>query len=90
MKHIDEIFLALPVDGSVIRFTEILGGIKDVTPKQLSACLKRLVRLGLVNHSIDASNIPIKSFYSLSQKGKRARSIVARYVALFGGIAYDD
>jgi DNA-binding HxlR family transcriptional regulator len=52
------------------RFSELKKSLKSITPKMLSERLRELEQDGLIKHSIDASEIPIKSIYSLTEKSK--------------------
>ncbi len=52
------------------RYSEIKNKIPHITPKILSARLKELKKNGLIEKKIDAKQIPIKTFYSLTHSGK--------------------
>ena len=52
------------------RYSELKRNIPDITPKMLSLRLKELEREGLVEKTVDASEFPVKSSYSLTKSGK--------------------
>ena len=51
------------------RFSELKNMLMEVTPKILSQRLKELEQEGLVQRMIDASSIPLKSEYKLTEGG---------------------
>ncbi|MCL2608220.1 MAG: helix-turn-helix transcriptional regulator [Methanomassiliicoccaceae archaeon] len=51
------------------RFSELKNTLMDVTPKILSQRLKELEAEGLIERIIDASTIPLKSEYRLTDSG---------------------
>ena len=52
------------------RYSQLKKGLLDITPKVLSTRLKELEKNGLVKHSVDASEFPVKSEYKLSESGE--------------------
>jgi len=58
------------------RYSEIKRGIKEITPKLLSARLKELESENLIKKRVDSSQVPIKSEYSLTDSGKDFISII--------------
>jgi DNA-binding HxlR family transcriptional regulator len=52
------------------RFSELKKSLPGVTPKILSERLKELESEGMLNKRIDSKEIPVKSIYSLTPKGK--------------------
>ena len=52
------------------RYSRIKKGLNGITPKVLSMRLKELEKDGLVRRKVDASRFPIKSEYSLTEKGE--------------------
>ncbi|MBW6462365.1 MAG: helix-turn-helix transcriptional regulator [DPANN group archaeon] len=52
------------------RYNQIKNDLKDITPKMLSLRLKELETEGIIKKMIDSTNIPIKTFYSLTDCGK--------------------
>ena len=52
------------------RYKELKRNIPDITPKMLSLRLKELEEEGLVEKTVDASEFPVKSSYSLTKSGK--------------------
>jgi len=52
------------------RFSELKKSLSGITPKILAERLMEMKKEGLVSKRIDASDIPIKSIYSLATKGK--------------------
>ncbi len=51
------------------RYSQIKGRLMDITPKILSMRLKELEKEGLLKHSVDTQEFPIKSKYRLTEKG---------------------
>jgi DNA-binding HxlR family transcriptional regulator len=51
------------------RFSELKNTLMEVTPKILSQRLKELENEGLVKRIVDASTIPLKSEYKLTDGG---------------------
>ncbi len=52
------------------RYSEFKKRIPAITPKMLSARLKELEQRHLLVNEIDASTVPVKSEYSLTESGK--------------------
>ena|SRR3989338_98468 len=52
------------------RYSEIKAGLKEITPKILSARLKELEKEGLITKKIDASQFPVKCEYALTKSGE--------------------
>ncbi len=52
------------------RYSEIKRGLDGITPKVLSLRLKELERDGMVKRKIDARTFPVKSEYSLTERGE--------------------
>ena len=52
------------------RYSELKKSLIDITPKMLSARLKELEKEGLVIKKVDATEVPVKSSYSLTSSGK--------------------
>ena len=51
-------------------YTELKKSLLGITPKVLSMRLKELEKQGLVKHSVDSTEFPIKSKYRLTESGK--------------------
>jgi len=51
------------------RYSEVKRGLKSITPKILSLRLKEMEKDGLVKRRIDTKTFPIKSEYSLTERG---------------------
>lgn len=56
--------------GGPKRYSTIKRGLCDITPKVLSQRLKELEVSGLITKTIDASQVPIKVEYDLTESGK--------------------
>jgi len=52
------------------RYTQLKGKLMDITPKILSMRLKELEKEGLIKHTVDAHEFPVKSKYRLSESGE--------------------
>jgi DNA-binding HxlR family transcriptional regulator len=52
------------------RYSEVKRGLKGITPKILSMRMKELVKEGLVRKKVDARTFPVKSEYSLTDRGE--------------------
>jgi len=51
------------------RYSELKKKIPEITPKMLSDRLKSLEKMDIVKNRIDAKKFPIKSEYTLTDKG---------------------
>ncbi len=51
------------------RYSQIKKKLPEMTPKMLSSRLKEMQKEGLIKKRVDASSFPIKSEYSLTDKG---------------------
>ncbi|MDP6156167.1 MAG: helix-turn-helix domain-containing protein [Candidatus Thermoplasmatota archaeon] len=58
------------------RYSEIKRSIPRITPKILSERLKELAEENVLRKEIDYSEIPIKTFYSLTERGKDLVQVV--------------
>lgn len=58
------------------RYSYLKGKLMEITPKVLSERLKELEKNKLVKKRIDASRFPVKSEYSLSEKGDDLVNII--------------
>ncbi len=58
------------------RYSEIKRSIPRITPKILSERLKELAEEEVIIKEIDYSEIPIKTFYSLTESGKDLVQVV--------------
>lgn len=58
------------------RYSQIKKGMKEITPKILSARLKELEKEKLINKRVDASVVPVKCEYSLTKSGEDFINIV--------------
>ena len=56
-------------NGQMRRFSELKNTLMEVTPKILSQRLKELETEGLIQRIVDASTIPLKSEYKLTEGG---------------------
>ena len=56
--------------GGPKRFSQIKNGLCDITPKVLSQRLKELEGAGLLTKEVDASHVPIKAEYDLTEMGQ--------------------
>ncbi|MFO8052165.1 MAG: helix-turn-helix domain-containing protein [Thermoplasmatota archaeon] len=55
--------------GGPKRYSRIKSGLSDITPKVLSNRLKELEAEGLITKRVDASRVPIKVEYELTESG---------------------
>jgi DNA-binding HxlR family transcriptional regulator len=60
------------------RYTEIKYKMEGITPKVLSARLKELEKEGLIEKNIDASKFPVKTEYSLTNRGRDFIPIISQ------------
>ena len=51
------------------RYSELQGSVSGISPKTLSLRLRELEGRGLVGNEVDASSVPIRSEYRLTEKG---------------------
>lgn len=58
------------------RFSQIMGSMKDVTPKMLTERLRDLEKEGLIERRTDASSVPVRSEYRLTDAGKDLMPII--------------
>lgn len=58
------------------RYTEIKKDLAEITPKILSQRLSELEHGGLIEKQVDSSQVPIKSFYTLTQSGQELINVV--------------
>lgn len=58
------------------RYNQIKNDMKKITPKMLSMRLKELENEGIIKKKIDSKNIPIKTFYSLTDSGNDLIKII--------------
>jgi DNA-binding HxlR family transcriptional regulator len=56
--------------GGTRRFSELKSSLPNITPKILSTRLRELEKGRMIDKRIDATEIPVKSIYSLTGKGK--------------------
>jgi DNA-binding HxlR family transcriptional regulator len=59
-----------------LRFSEIQRRVKWITPKVLTTRLREFEDEGIVHREVDASNIPPKVSYSLTEKGQGLRQTI--------------
>jgi len=57
-------------EGYKKRYSEIKKALPGITPKVLSARLKELEKNKLIERIVDAKTMPIRSDYSLTERGK--------------------
>ena len=62
--------------GDWIRFSDLQMRIANITPKVLTERLKELEREELIEHRMDASEVPIKSEYRLTPAGSELTDII--------------
>jgi DNA-binding HxlR family transcriptional regulator len=62
--------------GGPKRFSDLKRGLCDITPKVLSSRLKELEENGMVTKTVDASAVPIKSEYELTEMGEDLIDVV--------------
>jgi len=60
------------------RYSEIKDKMEDITPKVLSERLKELEKEGLVTRKVDASQFPVKTWYSLTESGRDFIPIISK------------
>jgi len=65
--------------GGPKRYIEIKSGLCDITPKVLSQRLKELEESDLITKSIDASRVPIKTEYDLTESGKELIDVIKQF-----------
>lgn len=52
------------------RYSVVKRGLKGITPKILSMRMKELVKEEMVRKRVDAKTFPVKSEYSLTERGE--------------------
>lgn len=52
------------------RYSELKAKLPDITPKVLSLRLKELEKEKMIKKQVDASEFPVKSYYSLTKSGE--------------------
>ena len=62
--------------GGPKRYSEIKRGLCDITPKVLSSRLKELEGYGLITKKIDATSIPVKTEYDLTEMGEEFIDVI--------------
>jgi DNA-binding HxlR family transcriptional regulator len=65
--------------GGPKRYSSIKKGLCDITPKVLSMRLKELERAELITKSIDASEMPIKTEYDLTEQGLELIDVIKQF-----------
>ena len=65
--------------GGPKRYSEIKRGLCDITPKVLSQRLKELESQGLISKSVDASEIPVKVEYDLTESGNELIDVIKEF-----------
>lgn len=70
------ILLELYKGGDAQRFSELRRRLPDITQKVLSQRLKELEAHGLVSNKVDASTVPVKSEYMLTENGKSCIKVI--------------
>ncbi|MFW3147139.1 MAG: winged helix-turn-helix transcriptional regulator [Thermoplasmatota archaeon] len=65
--------------GGPKRYSEIKQGVCDITPKILSMRLKELEEAGLITKSVDASTVPIKTEYDLTESGLELIEVIKQF-----------
>jgi DNA-binding HxlR family transcriptional regulator len=65
--------------GGPKRFTEIKTGLCDITPKVLSQRLKELEKAELITKEVDASQVPIKAEYNLTEMGFELIGVIKEF-----------
>jgi DNA-binding HxlR family transcriptional regulator len=58
------------------RFSELKKSLSSITPKMLAARLREMEKDSLITKRIDATDIPVKSIYSLTLKGEALISVL--------------
>lgn len=56
--------------GGQKRYTELKAGLFDISPKMLSERLRELEKAGMISKTVDASRVPIRTDYELTEMGK--------------------
>ncbi len=56
--------------GGKKRYTELKSGLFDISPKMLSERLRELEKAGMIAKTVDASRVPIRTDYELTDMGK--------------------
>lgn len=64
------ILLELSSEKRALRYSELKERLAGISPKMLSARLRELEGRGLVDNAVDASEVPIRSEYGLTRKGR--------------------
>ena len=62
--------------GNWMRFSEVHAKLGCITPKILTERLKELEAEGLIEHRVDASEVPVRSEYRLTQAGLEMTDII--------------
>jgi DNA-binding HxlR family transcriptional regulator len=62
--------------GGKKRYTDLKNGLCDITPKVLSTRLKELEEDGFITKEVDASSVPIKSEYQLTEMGEEFINVI--------------
>ncbi len=70
------ILLELSREKQALRYSELKVRLAGISPKMLSCRLKELEQRGLVNNVVDASQVPIRSEYGLTRKGREFVPII--------------
>ena len=65
--------------GGPKRFTQIKNGLCEITPKVLSQRLKELENAGLITKEVDASQVPIKAEYDLTESGIELIDVIKQF-----------
>ena len=65
--------------GGPKRYSDIKRGLCDITPKVLSQRLKELEYQGLITKDVDASQVPIKVEYDLTQSGQELIEVIKEF-----------
>ena len=60
------------------RYTALKKSLPGITPKILSEQLKELSKENLINKKIDASTLPVKCYYSLTESGEDFIHVIKR------------
>lgn len=58
------------------RFCELRARLGDITPKMLSERLTELEEEGIVVKKVDASSVPVRSEYTLSESGVELMEVI--------------
>jgi DNA-binding HxlR family transcriptional regulator len=58
------------------RFSEIMAGMKEITPKVLSDRLKELEKEGLVENRVIATSFPVRSEYRLTPSAVELMDVI--------------